>query len=315
VTSQKVCVVTGASSGVGAAAAETFASAGIQVVLSARREDRLKELVEKIVAAGGEAVYKVTDVTKADEVQALFDFAVETYGGVDYVFSNAGYNGSILTPLTQKTEDEIVQILMINTAGCIFTLKSAVPVLKQRGGGAIVFTSSILGHSNYKSQGVLAAIGMGGGGALVYAASKAAVDMISRSAGQFVGDGIRSYSLQIGAFDSEMSRTSAEQLSQAIGQEVPVESFGTSNPICDTLGKAEEVGKVALALFDGTSAWKPGQTILVDNDLTADAAAWTCALDAPLDTDSGLPTKEMARELARDLKGNVRHTGTDAEEG
>jgi len=305
-SAKKVCVVTGASSGVGATAAETFAKAGMQVVISARREKQLKDTVEKIIAAGGDAAYKVTDVTKDSDVKALFDFAVEKYGGVDYVFSNAGYNGNVLKPLTEKPEEEIVQNLMINTAGAIYTLKNAVPVLKQRGGGAIVFTSSIFAHSNYKHQSFMVAAGFAGGGALVYNASKAAVDTVSRNAGQFAGDGIRSYSLQIGAYDTEMSRNSAKQASELFGQEVPVEGFGANNPICDTLGKAEDVGKVALALFDGTSEWKSGQTILVDNDCTADAAAWTSALDAPLGTDSGLPTKEQAKLLARDVKGKMR---------
>lgn len=302
-SAKKVCLVTGASSGVGAEAVQTFAKAGFQVVLTARREDQLKRLTSNIIAAGGDAAYKVVDVTDDKQVQAAFDFAEEKYGGVDFVFANAGYNGNVLLPLADKPANEIVQNLMVNTCGTIFTLRSAVPALQKRGGGAIVFTSSIFAHQNYKSQGAMAAAGFGGGGALVYNAAKAAIDTVSRNAGQFAGDGIRSYSLQIGAFDTEMSQNSAKQASAAFGQEIPVDAFGANNPIFDTVGKAVHVGEVALALFDGTSEWQPGQTILVDNDGTADASHWTRALDAPLDTPSGLPTKEMAKQWLRDVRG------------
>jgi len=302
-SAKKVCLITGASSGVGAEAAQTFAKAGIQVVVTARREDRLKELVSQIVAAGGDAAYKTLDVSDSSQVQAAFDFAEERYGGVDFVFANAGYNGNVLLPLVEKPAEEIVNNLMINTCGAIFTLRSAVPALKKRGGGAVVFTSSIFAHQNYKSQAVMAANGFGGGGALVYNAAKAAIDTVSRNVGQFTGDGIRSYSLQIGAFDTEMSQNSAKQASAAFGQEIPVEAFGANNPIFDTVGKAVHVGEVALALFDGSSNWQPGQTILVDNDGTADASHWTSLMDAPSGNDSGLPTKEEAQKFLRDVRG------------
>jgi len=301
--SQQVCLITGASSGVGAEAAKTFAKAGMRVVLTARREDKLKELVAEITAAGGRAAYILLDVSDNSQVEEAFAFAEKTFGGVDFVFANAGFNGNVLLPLTDKPAEEISQNLMINTAGAIHTLRSAVPAFRKRGGGAIVFTSSIFAHQNYKSQAAMAAAGFAGGGALVYNAAKAAIDAVNRNAGQFASENIRSYSLQIGAFDTEMSRNSAKQASAAFGADVPVTAFGANNPIFDTVGDAVHVGQVALALFDGSSAWQSGQTIVVDNDGTADAAAWTSAVDAPLSTDTGLPTKEAGKALVRDIAG------------
>jgi len=259
--------------------------------------------VGEITDAGGVAAYTLLDVSDNSQMQAAFEFAENKFGGVDFVFANAGYNGNVLLPLTDKPAEEISQNLMINSAGAIHTLRSAVQAFRKRGGGAIVFTSSIFAHQNYKSQAAMAAAGFGGGGALAYNAAKAAIDTVSRNAGQFAGENMRSYSLQIGAFDTEMSRNSAKQASAAFGAEVSVAAFGANNPIFDTIGDAVHVGKVALALFDGSSAWQPGQTIIVDNDGTADASAWTSAMDAPLSNATGLPTQEIGKTLLRDVAG------------
>lgn len=232
-----------------------------------------------------------------------FEFTEKKYGGVDFVFANAGYNGNVVLPLADKSDQEIEDNFRINTIGAIFTLRSAVNAFRKRGGGTIVFSSSIMASVNYKSATALAAKGFGGASFLAYSAAKTAVDAVSRNAGQFAGENIKSFSLQIATYDSEMSRNSAKQVSNAVGSEVPVEAFGANNPIFDTLGNSVHVGEVVLALFDGSSSWQPGQTIVVDNDGTADAAHWTAALDAPLDTDDGLPTKEMAKTMVRSIGG------------
>jgi len=88
--SNKVVVITGASSGIGAATAKLLASNGAKVGLGARREDRLQSLVQEITAAGGQAAYQVTDVRDAAEVQGLVDLAKSQFGGIDVIFNNAG---------------------------------------------------------------------------------------------------------------------------------------------------------------------------------------------------------------------------------
>lgn len=86
----KVVVITGASSGIGATTAKQLASNGAKVVLGARREERLAALVDEIKAAGGQAAYQVTDVTKSADVQALVKLAQTQFGGLDVIFNNAG---------------------------------------------------------------------------------------------------------------------------------------------------------------------------------------------------------------------------------
>lgn len=299
----KVCIITGSSSGVGASAARTLAKAGFRVVLTARRVEKLKTLADEIIASGGEAAFTQMDVTDDVAVKKAFDFANVTYGGVDFVFANAGYNGNVIKPLVDKSAEEITQNLLINTAGAIFTLRHAVSAFRERGGGTIVFSSSIFAHQNYQSQRALAKLGFAGGGALAYNAAKAGVDAVNRGAGQFLDEGIKSFSLQIGATLTEMAVRSAQQASEAFNAEVDPSGFGATNPIFDTIGDPVHVGQVVLALFDGSSAWKPGQTIIVDNDGTADAAMWSQYVDQPMDTPSALPDKSDARAWLRDVKG------------
>jgi len=298
-----VCLITGASSGVGAEAAKFLAKNGIRVVLTGRRESKLQELVSEIVSAGGVAAHHVVDVRIGEQVQAAFDFAEKEFGGVDYVFANAGCNGNVVAPLAGKPDEEISDNLMTNAGGAIFALRSAIPAFQKRKGGAIVFTSSIFAHQNPKSIAALAEKGFGGGGAIAYNASKAAVDAVSRNAAQFKSDNIRSYCLQIGAYNTEMSQNSAKQASDAFGQEVPVTAFGANNPLFDTVGDPVHLAEVVLSLFNGTSEWQPGQTIVVDNDGTADASNWTKFLDAPADTENGLPSRTDAQQFLRNVSG------------
>jgi len=88
--SGKVAIITGASSGIGQATAKKLAGEGAKVVLAARREDRLQQSKAEIESAGGEATFKVTDVTSYEQMQDLAQFAIKTYGKIDVMFNNAG---------------------------------------------------------------------------------------------------------------------------------------------------------------------------------------------------------------------------------
>lgn len=138
----KCVVVTGASSGIGEALAREYASQGAKVVLGARQEEKLQQIVEQIKMAGGEATYSVVDVVNVEECERLISTAVEAYGGVDILICNAGLS---MRALFDDVDLEVLHRLMdVNFWGCVNCVKSALPYI-QRAKGSIVGVSSVAG--------------------------------------------------------------------------------------------------------------------------------------------------------------------------
>jgi NADP-dependent 3-hydroxy acid dehydrogenase YdfG len=126
---RKVIVITGASSGMGEAAARHLASKGASVVLGARRADRLEALAADIVDAGGKAAAVVTDVTKRADLQKLVDTAVVTYGRIDVLINNAAIMP--LSPLERLKVDEWDQRIDVNLKGVLYGIAAALPYMKE----------------------------------------------------------------------------------------------------------------------------------------------------------------------------------------
>ena len=147
---EQVALVTGASSGIGLQAAKYLAAQGTAVVLAARRTDRLNAAVTEITEAGGRAVVASCDVRRGDMLKAAVALAEETFGGLDFVFANAGIGISMGEDELETAKDEqIATNVAVNLIGSgLLTLKYALPALKRRGGGAVVFTSSIAAYFN-----------------------------------------------------------------------------------------------------------------------------------------------------------------------
>ncbi len=138
----KCVVVTGASSGIGEALAREYAALGAKVVLGARQDPRLKEIVTEIVANGGEAVYAVVDVVKEEECKGLIQKAIDSYGAIDVLICNAGLS---MRALFDNVELEVLHRLMdVNFWGTVNCVKHALPHL-QATRGSIVGVSSVAG--------------------------------------------------------------------------------------------------------------------------------------------------------------------------
>ncbi|MBI4470292.1 MAG: glucose 1-dehydrogenase [Acidobacteria bacterium] len=138
-----VALITGASSGIGRATAETFAAKGARVVLAARRQDELASLVTEIEARGGKATAIKTDVSIAKDVERMVAHAVETFGRLDYAVNNAGIEGQ-LTGITELSEDDWDRVLDINLKGTFLCMKFEARAMLDCGhGGAIVNIGSI----------------------------------------------------------------------------------------------------------------------------------------------------------------------------
>ncbi len=126
--SGKVVVITGASSGLGEATARHLSQLGAKVVLAARRKERLEQLVSELVAAGGEAVAYQTDVTRADEVKALIQGALDTFGRVDVLVNNAGLMA--IAPMSDVRVEEWERMIDINIKGVLYGIAAALPVFQ-----------------------------------------------------------------------------------------------------------------------------------------------------------------------------------------
>src|SRR6056297_3005325 len=132
----KVVVITGASSGLGAAAARHLAEKGARVVLAARRTDRLEALADDITEHGGESLPVPTDVTEREQVQALVDTAVETFGRIDVMLNNAGLMP--VSPLERLNVDEWDQMIDVNVKGVLHGIAAALPYMKEQEAGHII---------------------------------------------------------------------------------------------------------------------------------------------------------------------------------
>jgi NADP-dependent 3-hydroxy acid dehydrogenase YdfG len=160
----KVVIITGASSGVGEATARRLAASGAKLMLAARREDRLQDLVAAIEKTGGTVAYRVTDVADRAQVQALADATLETYGRIDVLVNNAALMP--MSPLDQINVDEWDQMIDVNIKGVLYGIAAVLPTMRQQKSGHVINLSSIAGHK------VLP-------GAAVYCATKYAVRAIS----------------------------------------------------------------------------------------------------------------------------------------
>lgn len=140
---ESVVVITGASSGIGKASARLFASKGATVVLGARREDQLNELVEDCVRLGGRALAVPVNVTDEDEVQNLARQAIENYGRIDVWVNNAAV--TMFGRFEEVPPDAFRQVLETNLFGYVYGARAALPYFREQGSGVLINTSSVFG--------------------------------------------------------------------------------------------------------------------------------------------------------------------------
>ena len=141
----KVAIITGGNSGVGAATAIRFAAEGAKVVISARRQAQLEEVAAKIKEAGGEVLPVVTDISKSEDAKNLVAKTLEAYGKVDILVNNAGVLESGLKPIDRVTDEDMDRIIDINTKGTMHCMREVTAEMAKAGGGSIVNVASVAG--------------------------------------------------------------------------------------------------------------------------------------------------------------------------
>ena len=188
----KVAVITGASSGIGEATAEALAAEGAAVVVAARREDRLADLVGRIEQSGGRVLAAVCDVTDEGQAHSLIRKAEEEFGSVDILVNNAGV--MLLSQVGKGLSDEWRRMFDVNVLGLLYATDAAVETMKRQGSGHLVNISSVAGRKVTRDS------------SGVYAGTKHAVGAISEGLRQeLLGDNIRVTVVEPGAVATELT--------------------------------------------------------------------------------------------------------------
>ncbi|MFJ8665641.1 SDR family NAD(P)-dependent oxidoreductase [Streptomyces sp. NPDC093600] len=242
-------MITGASSGIGAATARYVAAQGAAVVLMARREDALKALAGEITAAGGRALARPGDVTSVRDVRDVVAAAVDTFGSLDAAFNNAGWGtaGARLHELPEEVYDQIMDVNVRGTWNC---LRQQIPVMLAGKGGAIVNTSSIAGQ-------------FATGAAAPYVAAKhAVIGMTKAAAAEYGEQGIRVNALVVGTTRTELMEGVIERYPE-------VEKQAVARTIQRRMAEPLEIARAAAWLLSDDSSFVTGAAVPVDGGCSA----------------------------------------------
>lgn len=241
----KTLIITGASSGIGAAAALLFATEGANVVLGARRETELERIAGQINQSNGHALTLVGDVQDPAYAQALVDLAVAEFGGLDGALNNAGMLGE-MGPVTEMDLTTWQDVITTNLTGAFLSAKAQIPVLTKSGGGSLVFTSSFVGVSNGGMPGMAA-----------YAASKAGLNGFVQSiASDHAVDGIRATALMPGGTLTAMA-----------GDDPDTHDFVANLHPLKRMADPKEIAQVSLFLLSDRSSFVTGSAIAADGGM------------------------------------------------
>ena len=247
----RVAVVTGAGSGIGAAAAARMARAGARVALVGRTAEELERVARRIRDAGGEARVAVADVSVVDEIRRAIDGTAEAWGRLDVVVANAGING-VWAPLEELEPEEWDRTLATNLRGTFLTVKFAVPHLKRRG-GSIVVTSSINGTRVFSNT-----------GATAYSTSKAGqVAFTKMVALELAKHRVRANVICPGAITTEIEESTEKRGVER--EEEPAEFPEGEVPLTDGKpGTSEQVAELVLFLASDASSHVTGAEVFID---------------------------------------------------
>lgn len=243
----KVAVITGGNSGVGAATAKLFAEEGAQVVISARRKDKLEEVAREIEESGGEVLAVPCDISSPEECDALIQAALDNFGRIDILVNNAGMLESGLLPIDKARDEDINAVIDTNLKGTMYMTRAAAREMESGESGSIVNIASVAGEK--------------GCGGAAYAASKAGIiGLTKHTALRFGGKGIRANAVCPGTIVTPMTMNSDASdmdpdMMNAMYSHLDLKA-GTCMP--------EDVAGIALFLASDESKAMTGQILVSD---------------------------------------------------
>ena len=242
----KVALITGGSSGMGRATAIAFAREGAKVVVAARRVKKGEETVSLIKEAGSDGIFVKTDVTVEEEVQALIEKTIATYGRLDCAFNNAGVGIGGL--LTETTVDIYEKVFDVNVKGVLLCMKYEILQMLKNGGGSIVNNSSVAGLIGVEQLSA-------------YVASKHSVVGLTKAAAlEMAKSNIRVNAVCPGVIETDMSRPFFE---------VPFYKKLIENIPLVRVGQVEEVASAVVYFCSDKASFITGQCLAIDGGFMA----------------------------------------------
>ena len=253
VLDQRVAVVTGAGAGLGRASALALAEAGASVVINDVDPAGLEVTAELIRQSGGVATPYAGDVSKSGDVMNLMQAGVEAHGGIDIVHANAGVG--LYELLEQMTEADMDRLIAVDLKGVLLTAQHALPHLRRRGGGSLIFTSSVQATHSLT-------------GCVVYAATKAGVVAAARTLALEVGRyNIRVNTVSPGTIDTPMFHRDLKDMNLD-----DVDAFRARVDRANALGRVglpKEIGDAVVFLASDASSYITASNLVVDGGFTA----------------------------------------------
>lgn len=241
----KVAVITGGNSGVGAATAKLFAAEGATVIITARREAALAQIASEIEQAGGTVLAISTDISKPEDPERLMQTVIDKYGKIDILVNNAGILEEGLKPIDRFTDEDLDRIVETNQKGTMRCMRAASS--RMSAGASIVNVASVAGYA--------------GCGGAAYVSSKAAIIGVTKhTALRFQAQGIRCNAVCPGTIVTPMtSSMKADQLDQDMFGAMSTHSNLRTQPCT-----AEDVANILLFLASDESRAMTGQIMVTD---------------------------------------------------